>query len=125
MSQPSRRLVLASLWPRLQVPARSGRLVLAAGAAFVATWSLGGFYQAFGPSVVAEYLGTMNPLIAAAVFASVMVLNPLGAPVWRCSWSRSSASWAPCMHGPSRRSSRRAWSSAWRKARHPRAEYAP
>jgi MFS family permease len=72
---------IASLRPRLQVPAGSGRLLLAAGSAFVATWSLGGFYQAFGPSVVAEYLGTMNPLVAAAVFASVMVLNPLGAPL--------------------------------------------
>jgi MFS family permease len=72
---------MASLRPRLQAPSGSGRLVLAAGAAFVATWSLGGFYQAFGPSVVAENLGSASPLVAAAVFASVMVLNPLGGPL--------------------------------------------
>lgn len=67
-----------SLLPRLQVPSGSGRLVLAAGASFVATWSLGGFFQAFGPSVTAQYLGTADALTAAAVFSSVMVLNPVG-----------------------------------------------
>jgi hypothetical protein len=36
------------------------------------------FYQAFGPVVAAEYLGTASPLLAPTVFASVMVLNPLG-----------------------------------------------
>lgn len=72
---------LASLRPRLQVPAGSGRLLLAAGAAFTATWSLGGFYQAFGPLVIAERLGTADALVAAAGFSCVMVLNPLGAPI--------------------------------------------
>ena len=80
-TMPRRRGAMASLRPRLQVPTGSGQLLLAAGAASVATWSLGGFYQAFGPSVVAEHLGTTNPLVAAAVFASVMVLNPLGGPL--------------------------------------------
>jgi MFS family permease len=80
-TMPRSRGAVASLWPRLQVPAGSGRLVLAAGAASVATWSLGGFYQAFGPSVVAEHLGTTNPLMAASVFASVMVLNPISGPL--------------------------------------------
>ena len=80
-TMPSRRGAMASLRPRLQLPAGSGQLLLAAGAASVATWSLGGFYQAFGPSVAAEQLGTTNPLVAAAVFASVMVLNPLGGPL--------------------------------------------
>lgn len=80
-TMPRRRGAMASLRPRLQVPAGSGRLLLAAGAAFVATWSLGGFYQAFGPSLAAEHLGTANPLVAAAVFSSVMVLNPVGAPL--------------------------------------------
>jgi MFS family permease len=75
------RGAMASLLPRFQVSAGSGRLVLAAGAAFVATWSLGGFYQAFGPSVTAEYLRTTNPLVAAAVFSSVMMLNPMGGPL--------------------------------------------
>jgi MFS family permease len=78
---------LASLRPRLQVPAGSGRMLIAAGAAFTATWSLGGFYQAFGPLVIAERLGTTDALVAAAGFSAVMVLNPLGAPV--------AARWSP------------------------------
>lgn len=71
----------ASLKPRLQIPSESGRLLLGAGATFVATWSLGGFYQAFGPSVTTQYLGTADALVTAAVFSSVMVLNPLAGPV--------------------------------------------
>jgi MFS family permease len=80
-TMPPRPGALASLRPRLTAPTGSRRLLLAAGAAFVATWSLGGFYQAFGPSIVAENLGTRSALAAAAVFASVMVLNPLGGPL--------------------------------------------
>ena len=79
-TMPRRGGAVASLRPRLQVPAGANRLVLAAGAAFVATWSLGGFYQAFGPSVAAEQLGTTSPLVAATMFASMMVLNPVGGP---------------------------------------------
>jgi MFS family permease len=80
-TMPRRRGALCSLRPELQVPPGSGRLVLAVGAVCVAIWSLGGFYQTFGPSVVARYLGTENPLVVALVFSSVMVLNPLGAPL--------------------------------------------
>ncbi|MBS0349452.1 MAG: MFS transporter [Proteobacteria bacterium] len=72
---------LTSLRPHMQIPRGSGQRVVAAGAAAVATWSLGGFYQAFGPSVTAEHLGTSSPLVTAAIFSSVMGLNPLGGPL--------------------------------------------
>lgn len=75
------RGVLRSLRPRMEVPSDAKDLLIAAGAALVATWSLGGFYQAFGPSVVAEYLGAQGPLMAAAVFSSFMVLSPVGGPL--------------------------------------------
>jgi MFS family permease len=55
--------------------------MVSAGAAFAGTWALGGYYQAFGPSLAAEYLGNATPLVAAAVFSSVMVLNPIGGPL--------------------------------------------
>lgn len=71
---------LRSMRPRLLVVPGTGRAVVAVGAAFVATWSMGGFYQAFGPSVVAERLGTTSPLLAGAVFASVMILTPVSSP---------------------------------------------
>lgn len=76
-----RRAALASLLPRLQAPAGSRQMLLAAGAAFLATWCLGGLYQAFGPSAAAEHLGTKSPRIAATMFSSVMILNPLGGPI--------------------------------------------
>jgi MFS family permease len=53
----------------------------AASATFVATWALGGFYQAFGPSVASDQLGTNSALIAAVVFASLMAPSAIGAPL--------------------------------------------
>lgn len=73
--------LLSSLRPHMQIPKGKGRLMLAAGSAAIATWSLGGFYQAFGPSVTAEHLGTVSPFLTAAIFSSVMCLNPLGGPL--------------------------------------------
>jgi len=70
---------LSSLRPQMQIPRGTGRQLLAAGAAAVATWSLGGFFQAFAPSVAAQYLNAGSPLLGAAVFSSVMGLNPVGA----------------------------------------------
>jgi predicted MFS family arabinose efflux permease len=84
---------LVSLLPRLRAPAGSRRLFLATAAAIIATWSMGGFYQAFGSLIIAEQLGSGNALIAAVGFSCVMVLNPLGAPI--------AGRWSPgaCMRG--------------------------
>jgi MFS family permease len=71
----------ASLRPQVRMPRAARRLLPAAAATFLATWALGGFYQAFGPSVVADQLGTTNTLIVAAVFASLMAPSALGAPL--------------------------------------------
>jgi hypothetical protein len=57
----------AALRPQVRIPARARRWLPAAGATFVATWALGGFHQAFGPSVSADQLGTGNTLVASAV----------------------------------------------------------
>ncbi|NVB37655.1 MFS transporter [Pseudenhygromyxa sp. WMMC2535] len=81
---------LASLRPAVQWPEGSGRALIAVGAVFVGTWAMGGFFQAFGPSIVVERLGSDSALVAAAVFASVMVLNPIGGPMLR----RLSPAWA-------------------------------
>lgn len=72
---------VASLRPRVAVPAEIRPLLPAAAAVFVSTWALGGFYQAFSPSVAADNLGTTNTLIAAAVFASFMAPNAVGGPL--------------------------------------------
>ncbi|MGJ0183773.1 MFS transporter [Corynebacterium glyciniphilum] len=69
---------LQSLIPRVHIPAGAGRALLTAGATLVATWSFSGFYQAFSPGLTADYLGTSNALMVAVVFASIIVLAPLG-----------------------------------------------
>src|SRR3954469_23319154 len=72
---------VASLRPRISVPPAARRLLPAATATFVATWALGGFYQAFGPSVAADQRATTNRLTAAVVFASLMAPSAIGAPL--------------------------------------------
>lgn len=70
---------LRSMRPRVRIPEGSGRIIFAAGAAFAATWSLGGFFQAFAASVTADYLGSSDTFVIAIVFSSAVLLSPLGA----------------------------------------------
>lgn len=67
-----------SLIPRVEVPQGAGRAIFAAGAGLLATWSWGGFFQAFSPGLTSDYLGTSNALVIAVVFASFTLLSPLG-----------------------------------------------
>lgn len=69
------------LRPQISIPPAARALFPAAACTFFATWALGGFFQAFGPSVAAEQLGTDSTLVAAAVFASLMAPSALGAPL--------------------------------------------
>ncbi|WP_432545784.1 MFS transporter [Kineococcus sp. SYSU DK004] len=71
----------ASLRPRVHVPPGARRPLVAVAAVVVATWSLGGFYQAFGPTIARDELGSDAALTAAAVFASFTVLSALGGPL--------------------------------------------
>jgi cyanate permease len=65
--------------PKIRVPQNIRRFLPAASCTFVGTWAVGGFYQAFSSSMTVEQLGTNNKLVAAAVFASLMAPNALGA----------------------------------------------
>lgn len=78
-----RKGAIRSLLPKLFIPQNSGPLLLVASMVFLATWSLGGFYQAYGPAIAHKYLGTNNPVLAALVFAAIMILTPLGSPLSR------------------------------------------
>jgi MFS family permease len=69
---------LASLRPRLGLPAAATPHAPAAAAVFLATWALGGYYQSFGPSVARDSLHSSNTLVAAAVFASYLAPTVLG-----------------------------------------------
>ena len=92
-TSPRRGHTWASLRPRLSAPRGSGRLLLAVSAALVGTWSIGGFYQAFAPTITARDLGSSTPLVAAAVFASVIVGGPLGGPLAGRLGARRSVRW--------------------------------
>jgi MFS family permease len=72
---------VASLRPQVRMPATARPLLPVASCIFVATWALGGFYLAFGPSVAADQLGTSSPLVAAAVVASLLAPSAIGAPL--------------------------------------------
>jgi MFS family permease len=60
---------VASLVPRLVVPARLRADVLALAPIIVASWALGGLYLSLGPSVAAGVLGLHNHLIGGLVVA--------------------------------------------------------
>lgn len=73
-----RATTLAVLRPRLAVPEGAGRPLAMAMVVLVATWPLGSFYQAYGSIVASDLLGSESILVAGAIFASIMILNPLG-----------------------------------------------
>ena len=72
---------LASLRPEFSLPRADRRLFPIAALSFVATWALGGFYQAFAPSIAADRLGTANTLTAAVIFSSYLLPSALGGPL--------------------------------------------
>lgn len=75
------RHAVASLRPHVSMPAAARPLMPAAALVFAATWSMGAFYQTFGPTAVAEGLGTDNTVVATVVFAAYMAPNAIGGPL--------------------------------------------
>lgn len=78
---PRSRGALAALVPRVAVPAAARRALPGVAAALLASWSVGGYYQAFGPGITADQLGTDSPLVIAVVFGSMVLLAPVGAAI--------------------------------------------
>ena len=66
---------------RSAVPAGAARPLAAMAALILSVWSLGGFFQAFGPAIAAQQLGSDASLTAGAVFASFSLLAVLGGPL--------------------------------------------
>ncbi len=73
--------LLASLRPKFSVPQAERRVFPIAACAFVATWAMGGFYQAFGPSIAVDQLGSNSAFMAAVVFSSYLLPNAIGGPL--------------------------------------------
>lgn len=72
------RGAVSSLVPQIRVPKNIRSLLPAASAAFIGSWAIGGFYQAFSSTMAAEQLGTTNTLAAAAIFACMMAPIAIG-----------------------------------------------
>ncbi len=70
-----------SLRPDFSLPQADRRLYPVAACVFVATWALGGFYQAYGTSITANQLGARNTLTAALVFSSYLLPCAIGGPL--------------------------------------------
>lgn len=72
--------IIASLKPKLLLPQADKRLFPIAAITFVSTWAMGAFYQAFGPSIAADWLNTHNTVMIALLFASYLLPSALGGP---------------------------------------------
>lgn len=70
-----------SLRPSIKCPQAARLLLPAAAGVYTATWALGGFYQAFSPTIVAETLNTDNTLAQAAMFVAFMAPSVVGGPL--------------------------------------------
>jgi len=73
--------LLQSLRPKFSLPHTDRRLYPVAACTFIATWALGGFFQAFGPSIAVDQLGTRNVVAAALVFSSFLLPSAVGGPL--------------------------------------------
>jgi len=81
LPEPVRRRpgALASLRPRVTVPAVARPAFLVAAPAFVATWAVGGLYLALGPSLAVGVLGVRSHLVGGVVVAALTGAGAVGA----------------------------------------------
>ena len=74
---------LASLRPRLAVPARARATLWQVLPANTAQWALGGFYSSLGPSLARIVTGTHSPLLGGAVVAALVLSGAVAVGVMR------------------------------------------
>lgn len=70
-----------SLRPHVGLTAQARPLMPVAAWIFTSTWAMGGFYQAFGPTITQERLHTDNAVVVALVFSAYMASSLAGAPI--------------------------------------------
>lgn len=81
---PPRKGILQSFIPQIKAPPNITKLLLPAGATFVAGWSIGGFYQAYSASIAVQIFSLSDTFIASMVFISFIAPIALGA-----AWARN------------------------------------
>jgi MFS family permease len=77
-SSPRTPGALASLWPRVHVPAAQRPVFLAALPCLVAMWALGGLYLSLGPSVAAGVFGLTDHLVGSLVIVAMHGMGAVG-----------------------------------------------
>lgn len=77
----TRRGAVKSLKPQLNLPASIKKLIVPATGCFVATWALGGYFQAFSATVSKTVFNLNSPLIAAIVLVAYMAPNMFGSRI--------------------------------------------
>jgi MFS family permease len=73
--------LIKSFKPKFSLPQADKRLYPIAASTFVATWAMGAFYQAFGPSIAVDQLGTHSTLMVAILFSSYLLPSAIGGPL--------------------------------------------
>lgn len=79
--RPDLEQTLRSMRPRLAVRPRQRRLFAGVVAAFVAAWTLGGFYQSLGPRFARDLLYGDTHVFSGLVVASVLAVTATGGPL--------------------------------------------
>lgn len=80
-TMPSKRGIAASIKPNFSLPPKTRKAYPVAACTFICTWALGGFFQAFGPTMAREQLHSQSAIAAAFVFASIMAPSSIGASI--------------------------------------------
>ncbi|WP_320035265.1 MFS transporter [Halarcobacter sp.] len=73
--------IISSFKPKFSLPQADKRLFPIAAVTFVSTWAMGAFYQAFGPSVAVDQLGTHSTLMIGILFSSYLLPSAIGGPL--------------------------------------------
>ena len=72
--------IIQSFKPKFSLPQANKRLFPIAAVTFVSTWAMGAFYQAFGPSLAVDQLGTHSTLMIGILFSSYLLPSAIGGP---------------------------------------------
>lgn len=73
--------IIASFKPAFSLPQADERLFPIAAITFVSTWAMGAFYQAFGPSIAVDQLGTHSTLMIGILFSAYLLPSAIGGPL--------------------------------------------
>lgn len=69
---------LKSLKPQINLPKNTFSIIIPAAGCFIATWSFGGYFQAFSATISKSVFNLDSPLIAAIILVSYMAPNIIG-----------------------------------------------